>query len=49
MDTNPQWPIINGKPLVFKEQCKERKESELDKFFFYDPETGEETTVEQYY
>lgn len=46
---SPEWPIINGKPLVFKGQSKERKESELVKFFFYNPETGEETVVEQYY
>lgn len=44
-----EWPIINGKPLVFRSQSKERIESELVKFFFYDPETGEETVVEQYY
>lgn len=44
-----EWPIIDGKPLVFRNQSKERTESELVKFFFYDPETGEETIVEQYY
>lgn len=46
---SPEWPIINGKPLVFKGQSGDRKESELVKFFFYDPKTGEETVVEQYY
>jgi hypothetical protein len=44
-----EWPIMNGTPLVFKFQSKERNESELVKYFFYDPDTGEETVVCQYF
>lgn len=43
-----EWPIVNGKPLVFSHQISE-KDSELVKFYFYDPDTGEEVIVEQFY
>ena len=45
-----EWPIgKNGMPMVFKKQSKEDKNSELVKYYFYDPETNEEHTVEQFY
>lgn len=45
----PEWPIVNGKPLVFSHQSKEKKDDERIYFYFYDPETREETVVEQMY
>ena len=45
----PEWPIVNGKPLVFKGQSKETIDNEQVDFYFYDPDTKEETTVTQYY
>lgn len=44
-----EWPIVNGKPLVFKNQTKEKKDDERVYFHFYDPETGIEKTVMQVY
>jgi len=46
---DPEWPIVNGKPLVFKSQTRERKDDERVWYTFYDPTTGEETTVSQFY
>lgn len=46
---SPEWPIVNGKPLVFRGQIKERKGDERVYYTFYDPENGEETVVVQFY
>ncbi len=45
----PEWPIINGKPLVFSHQSKEKKDDERVYYYFYDPDTKEETVVMQMY
>ena len=47
-EQNPEWPIINGKPLVFSHQ--EMREGHGDHVFycFYNPETKQETVIEQY-
>ena len=44
-----EWPILNGKPLVFKRQSKEGPSDEGVDFYFYDPDTKEETVVTQFY
>ena len=44
-----EWPIVNGKPLMFSHQSKEKKDDERVYFYFYDPDTMEETVVEQFY
>jgi len=44
-----EWPIISGKPLVFKNQSKEKKDDERVYFCFYDPDTKQETIVTQFY
>ena len=46
---SPQWPIVAGKPLVFKGQSKDDGEDERVYFYFYDPVTGKETTITQLY
>lgn len=46
---SPEWPILNGKPLVFKKQIKNRKDTERTDFVFYNPDTGEEHVVTQWY
>ncbi|MCL2474558.1 MAG: hypothetical protein FWF37_00245 [Chloroflexi bacterium] len=46
---DPEWPIVNGKPLVFKSQTREHKDDERVWYTFYDPTTGEETTISQFY
>lgn len=44
-----EWPIIDGKPLVFSHQSKEKKEDERTYYYFYNPETKEQTVVMQMY
>ncbi len=44
-----EWPIVNGKPLVFSHQKKLGKDDERVHYFFYDPDTKEEVIVEQLY
>ena len=44
-----EWPIVNGRPLVFKNQSKEKKDDERVYFCFYDPDTKQETIVTQFY
>jgi hypothetical protein len=46
---NPEWPIKNGKPLVFKSQSAEDLDYSISeiKYFFYDPKTNEVMTIEQ--
>ncbi|NLB61286.1 MAG: hypothetical protein GX802_02500 [Clostridiales bacterium] len=46
---DPEWPIVNGEPLIFKSQTKERKDDERVFYTFYHPKTGEETIIEQAY
>ena len=46
---DPEWPIVKGKPLVFKGQTKNDPDDERVWYTFYDPDTGEETTVVQFY
>lgn len=46
---DPEWPIIDGKPLVFKRQTKELKNDERVYYTFYNTETGKETVVMQSY
>ena len=46
---SPEWPIVNGKPLVFSHQSKEKKDDERVYYYFYDPETKEETVIMQLY
>ena len=43
----PEWPIINGKPLVFSHQKGFNAEDGEVLYYFYDPETKEETIVTQ--
>ena len=46
---SPEWPIVNGKPLVFSHQKKAGKDDARTFYYFYDPDTGEETVVTQFY
>ena len=46
---NPEWPIVNGKPLVFRNQSKEAPDDQRVFFYFYNPDTKEETIIEQLY
>ena len=46
---SPEWPIVNGKPLIFSHQKRAGKDDERTFFYFYDPETKEETIVTQIY
>lgn len=46
---SPEWPIVNGKPLVFSHQKKAGKDDVRTFYYFYDPDTGEETVVTQFY
>ena len=41
-----EWPIVNGKPLVFRGQ--EETEEGIERYYFYDLETGEEKIIEQF-
>ncbi|MCB9498421.1 MAG: hypothetical protein H6687_00780 [Bacillales bacterium] len=46
----PEWPIIDGKPLVFKMQTADVDDvfvNSID-YIFYDPDTKKETIVTQY-
>ena len=44
-----EWPIKNGKPLVFSHQQKLSKMDERVLYYFYDPETKEKEIIEQMY
>ncbi|MCL2522492.1 MAG: hypothetical protein FWE36_06500 [Erysipelotrichales bacterium] len=46
---DPEWPIVDGKPLVFIKQTKETLNDERVFYTFYNPESGEETIVVQFY
>jgi hypothetical protein len=45
---NAEWPIIGGRPLRFKGQSEERNAEQVF-YYFYDPDTGEETKITQLY
>lgn len=47
---NPEWPIVDGTPLVFRKQSHSVNDIYTDriKYYFYHPETDEETIVEQF-
>jgi len=42
-----EWPIVNGKPLVFSHQKKAGKDDVRTYYYFYDPDTKEETVITQ--
>lgn len=44
----PEWPIVNGKPLVFSHQQKAKGDDFHFCYYFYNPDTKEETIVEQF-
>ncbi len=46
---DPEWPIVNGTPLVFKGQTKEKKDDERVYYYFYNPDTKEEKVIIQFY
>ena len=43
-----EWPIKNGKPLVFRNQVRVKGDDYRVLYYFYDPDTGEEEIVEQF-
>lgn len=45
----PEWPIVNGKPLVFSHQKKAGKDDVRTLYYFYDPDTKAETIITQMY
>lgn len=46
---DPEWPIIDGVPLVFSHQSKEKKDDERVYYYFYHPKTKKQVVVEQIY
>lgn len=44
-----EWPIVNGKPLVFSHQETISDVRDFTYYYFYDPETNDQTVVEQFY
>lgn len=45
---SPEWPIVNGKPLVFSHQEKAKDGDIRTYYYFYDEDTKEETVIEQF-
>ena len=45
---SPEWPIVNGKPLVFSHQEKVKGDDFHTYYYFYDEDTKEQTVVEQF-
>lgn len=43
-----EWPIVNGKPLVFSHQEKAKDGDIRTYYYFYDEDTKEETVIEQF-
>lgn len=43
-----EWPIVNGKSLVFSHQKKAKGGDIRTYYYFYDPDTKEQTVVEQF-
>lgn len=44
----PQWPIVNGKPLIFNCQETDKNDIEHELYYFYNPETKEIVVISQY-
>ena len=45
----PEWPILEGKPLVFRRQIKDKNDTERMDYVFYNPDTLAEHVVTQWY
>ena len=45
---DPEWPIVNGKPLVFSHQEKVKGDDFHTYYYFYDENTKEQTVIEQF-
>ena len=45
---SPEWPIVNGKPLVFSHQQKAKGGDIRTYYYFYDEDTKKETVIEQF-
>ena len=45
---SPEWPIEDGKPLVFSHQSRVAKDDIRVHYHFYNPETGKEVIIEQF-
>ncbi len=45
---SPEWPIVNGKPLVFSHQEKAKGGDIRTYYYFYDEDTKEETVIVQF-
>lgn len=45
---DPEWPIVNGKPLVFSHQEKGKGDDCHNYYYFYSEDTKEQTVVEQF-
>ena len=43
-----EWPIVNGKPLVFSHQERIKGDDYHVLYYFYDPDTKEQAVVEQF-
>lgn len=43
-----EWPIVNGKPLVFSHQEKAKGGDIRTYYYFYDEDTKEQTVIEQF-
>lgn len=43
-----EWPIVNGKPLVFSHQEKAKGGDIRTYYYFYDENTKEQTVIEQF-
>lgn len=45
---SPEWPIVNGKPLVFSHQKNAKNGDIRTYYYFYDKDTKENTVIEQF-
>ncbi len=45
---SPEWPIVNGKPLVFSHQQKAKGGDIRTYYYFYDEDTEKETVIVQF-
>ena len=47
---NPEWPIVNGKPLIFQYQTGDVDDQlvPLIQYYFYNPDTNENTVITQF-
>lgn len=46
---DPEWPIIEGVPLIFKSQSKAKNNDERVSYKFFNPCNNEEVVIEQFY